>query len=114
MRFYVPPFLKHVTISKAQVKRVAPFIRNWLRMFDAYKDLDKSEIELYLIIELNYKQRKSVLDRLMGRYMKLLKEELIAQIVSEIGCEFKTGRPFAINPHIERLIDKYADEDTTS
>ena len=104
MKLLVPDFLRHVKITKADILEAAPKIKNWLRMFDSYKELDIPQLEKYMLIELNYKQRKSVLDRLLGRYTKLVKARMEDALKEQIGSEFKTGHTYPVNAEIDSII----------
>jgi len=110
MDLIIPEFLSHVKITKADIQQAAPKIKNWLRMFDIYKELDKQEIEKYMLIEVNYKQRKSVLDRLLGRYAKLVKAEMAEELTTVMGTEFRTGYITPVNEEIDRIIKENRNE----
>jgi len=105
MELLIPDFLKHVKLTKTDLQEAAPHMSNWLRILDAYKTFDKTAIEKYLIIEINYKQRKSVLDRLMGRYAKLLKAEQIEQIETVMGSTFRTGYVKPVNGYVSSVLE---------
>lgn len=106
MDLLIPPFLKHVKITKSDVWSVSPFIKNWLRLLDNYKELDIEGLEKCIVIELNYKQRKAVLDRLLGRYAKLKKQTYVRELELEIGEPFKTGHTRPVNAEINKMIEE--------
>ena len=71
MELYTPKFLNHVRISRADLKRIAPKLKNWETVIKSYTRVSLDELEKYILIELNFKCRQSYLERMLARYNKL-------------------------------------------
>ena len=106
MQLLIPSFLKDVKLTKEDVQNTSGFIKNWLRLLDTYKELDHIGIAKCIIVEMNYKQRKAVLDRLMGRYTKLMKQKHIEELEDLIGGPFRTGNTSPVNAYINQIIEE--------
>lgn len=95
MELLSPNFLAHVDISKEDIQKNAPLLRNWSTISLNYTKVSEDELEKIILLEINYKCRKSILDRLVTRLLKVKKSNYISQIADEFNGNppSKTRKP---------------------
>lgn len=80
-----PDFLCHVDVSKEDLQRIAPKLKNWKSISSCYASVTEKELEKFIIIELNYKCRKSILKRLITRYSQFKKRKYEESLIDFLG-----------------------------
>lgn len=76
MELITPEFLNHVEISKVDLQRIAPNLKNWGTVSRSYSKISLEELEKYILVELNFKCRPSYIERMMMRYNKLQQKKI--------------------------------------
>jgi|GEM_PF-6666580 len=76
MELIKPKFLKNTNVSEDEIKKEAVHLQNWVVLSKSIKDLTQYQLELLIIIEINYKRRAKILERLLGRYTRFIKMDL--------------------------------------
>lgn len=76
MELVKPKFLSNIKVTEKEIKKEAPHLQNWLTLSEVFTDLTLYQIELMIIIEINYRQRSQILQRLIGRYVRFVKGDL--------------------------------------
>lgn len=108
MKLIIPDDLAHVNITLADIRRIAPHLKSWDYTSKIYRDIDADELAKYIVVELNYKKRVSVLDRLVGRYAKYRRKILSNQIASSTDKFHLRDGSFVVNDEIAEIIEDAA------
>lgn len=79
--------MKRLTLTLDDIRYCENMLTNWKDIVRNITELNMSEENIYKLIqyEMNTKKRKDVLNRLVGRYFKLLRQREWDKILNYIG-----------------------------
>lgn len=79
--------MRQLTLTIDDIRYCEKMLANWKDLVRNIMELNMSEENIYKLIqyEMNTKKRKDVLNRLVGRYFKLLRQREWNKILDYIG-----------------------------
>ena len=93
-----PPLNEELT--QKDIEKLAPILKSWTFKQKGLYNLSDQEITKLLVLEINYKGRISIIDRLIGQLTRRHKK-----LVYDAAHEALTRRPFSLNTPIAKIID---------
>lgn len=69
-----------VTLSSKDEERLAPYLVGWMHLAAVLTDINEPDLMRLIVIELSGKQRRKILDRLLGRIGRVQRKRIEQRI----------------------------------